>query len=194
MQSKKSDNFRYWIFFSAFFFFILRWYHPLVNFDEKIDISIIFESVSDGFYYFAPFKAIANFDLNYSYDPNINNLNNITAPFGALYLHLIFYSIFGAWSFVILELVYILIFLIIFYKISRLLSFPRLESLLIAVVLFSMPIFLELISLSGANYFNILYGEFYSLRFPRPLVSTIFFYRIIIATYMSYFFFIFIIG
>ena len=75
MQSKKGDNFRYWIFFSALFFFFFRWYHPLVHFDEKIDISIIFESVSDGFYYFAPFKAIANFDLNYSYDPNINNLN-----------------------------------------------------------------------------------------------------------------------
>jgi len=183
MQSKKGDNFRYWIFFSALFFFILRWYHPLVHFDEKIDISIIFESVSDGFYYFAPFKAIANFDLNYSYDPNINNLNNITAPMGALYLHLIFYYVFGTWSFVILELVYILIFLIIFYKISRLLSFPRLESLLIAVVLFSMPIFLEFISLSGANYFNILYGEFYSLRFPRPLVSTIFFYLFILCIF-----------
>ena len=145
MQSKKSDNFRYLIFFSALIFFIIRWYHPLVHFDEKIDISIIFESVSDGFYYFAPFKAFANFDLNYSYDPNIKNLNNVTGPIGALYLHLIFYSIFGAWSFVILELVYILIFLIIFYKISRLLNFPRLESLLIATVLFNIPIFLEFV-------------------------------------------------
>ena len=183
MEVKNNNNFRYWIFFSALFFFIIRWYHPISNFDEKIDISIIFESVSDGFYYFAPFKAFANFDLNYSYDPNIENLNNVTGPIGALYLHLIFYSIFGTWSFVILELVYILIFLIIFYKISRLLSFSRLESLLISIVLFNLPIFLEFLSLSGENYFNILYGEFYSLRFPRPLASTVFFYLFILCIF-----------
>ena len=183
MHSTKSNNFRYLIFFSALFFFIIRWYHPFVHFDEKIDISIIFESISDGFYYFAPFKAFANFDLNYSYDPNIKNLNNVTGPIGALYLHIIFYSIFGAFSFVILELIYILIFLIIFYKISRLLSFSRLESLLVAIFLFNIPIFLEFLSLSGANYFNILYGEFYSLRFPRPLVSTVFFYLFILCVF-----------
>ena len=87
---KKVINF--WIFFSALILFSIRWYNPLINFDEKIDISIIFDSISDGYIYFAQFKAFANLDLNYSFDPSIKNLNNLTIPTGAFYLHFIFNS------------------------------------------------------------------------------------------------------
>ena len=178
---KKVINF--WIFFSALILFSIRWYNPLINFDEKIDISIIFDSISDGYIYFAQFKAFANLDLNYSFDPSIKNLNNLTIPTGAFYLHFIFYHVLGAWSFVFLELVFILFFLIIFYKISRLLNLTRIESLSISIILFNVPIFLELLSLSGSNYFSVIYSEFYSLRFPRPLVSNIFFYSFILCIF-----------
>ena len=178
---KKVINF--WIFFSALILFSIRWYNPLINFDEKIDISIIFDSISDGYIYFAQFKAFANLDLNYSFDPSIKNLNNLTIPTGAFYLHFIFYHVLGAWSFLFLELVFILFFLIIFYKISRLLNLTRIESLSISIILFNVPIFLELLSLSGSNYFSVIYSEFYSLRFPRPLVSNIFFYSFILCIF-----------
>ena len=181
MQSK--NNINLWIFFSALIFFVIRWYNPFVNFDEKIDIKIIYESVSDGFYYFAPFKAFANFDLNYSFDPVVTNLSNVSGPIGAFYLHLIFYYFLGAWSFVILELFYVLTFLIIFYKISRLLSFQRVESFLIAIILFNIPIIFEVLSLSKLNYFSIIYSEFYSFRFPRPLISSLFFYAFILCIF-----------
>mgnify|MGYP006083161417 FL=1 len=182
MNSKK-NNINFWIFFSGLIFFIIRWYNPLFNFDEKIDIAIIFESISDGFYYFAHFKALANFDLSYSFDSLINNLSNMTVPTGAFYLHFIFYYFLGSWSFVILELVYVLIFLIIFYKISRLLSFLRSESLLIAVILFNIPIFLELLSLDREIYFSVIYSEFYSFRFPRPMISSVFWYAFILCIF-----------
>jgi hypothetical protein len=182
MKSKK-NNINFWIFFSGLIFFIIRWYNPLVNFDEKIDISIIFESVSDGFYYFVPFKAFANFDLSYSFDSLINNLDNMTVSTGAFYLHFIFYYFLGIWSFVILELIYVLIFLIIFYKISRLLSFQRSVSLLVAVILFNIPIFLELFSLDHENYFAVIHSEFYSFRFPRPMISSVFLYAFILCVF-----------
>ena len=181
LGNKKNINLG--ILFCALIIFSIRWYSPLINFDEKIDISIIFESISDGYIYFAPFKAFANLDLNYSFDPVIKNLNNITIPTGAFYLHFIFYHLLGAWSFVILELVFILVFLIIFYKISRLLNSTRVEALSISVILFNIPIFLEILSLSGTNYFTVIYSEFYSLRFPRPLVSNIFFYSFILCIF-----------
>jgi len=181
LGNKKNINLG--ILFCALIIFSIRWYSPLINFDEKIDISIIFESISDGYIYFAPFKAFANLDLNYSFDPVIKNLNNITIPTGAFYLHFIFYHLLGAWSFVILELVFILFFLIIFYKISRLLNSTRVEALSISVILFNIPIFLEILSLSGTNYFTVIYSEFYSLRFPRPLVSNIFFYSFILCIF-----------
>ena len=182
MQTK-NNKINLWIFFSALIFFIIRWYNPLVNFDEKIDIKIIQESVSDGFYYFAHFKALANFDLNYSFDPLITNLGNVTIPIGAFYLHLIFYYFLGVWSFILLELFYVLVFLIIFYKISRLLNFARGESLLIAIILFNIPIILDFFTLSKLNYFSTIYAEFYSFRFPRPLISSLFFYAFILCIF-----------
>jgi len=181
LGNKKNINLG--ILFCALIIFSIRWYSPLINFDEKIDISIIFESISDGYIYFAPFKAFANLDLNYSFDPVIKNLNNITIPTGAFYLHFIFYHLLGAWSFVILELVFILVFLIIFYKISRLINLTRFEALSISVILFNIPVFLEILGLSGTNYFTVIYSEFYSLRFPRPLVSNIFFYSFILCIF-----------
>ena len=90
MLSNKKKNINLGIFFCALIIFSIRWYSPLINFEEKIDISIIFESVGDGFYYFAAFKAFANFNLSYSFDSLINNLGNMTVPTGAFYLHFIF--------------------------------------------------------------------------------------------------------
>ena len=98
------------ILFCTLIIFLIRWLYPLINFDEKIDVSIIFESISDGYIYFAPFKAFTNLDLNYSFDPVINDLKNITIHTGAFYLHFIFYYFLSSWSFVILEFVFILFF------------------------------------------------------------------------------------
>jgi len=164
MFYQKKNNINLLILSCALIFFFIKWYDPLISFDENIDISIIFESKSDGYIYFAIFKAFANLDLNYSFDPAIKNLNNITAPTGAFYLHFIFYHLLGSWGFVILELLFILLFLIIFYKISRLLKLTRIESLFASVILFNVPVFLELLSLSSANYFTVIYSEFYSMK------------------------------
>jgi hypothetical protein len=180
MLSNKKNYINFWILFIGFFIFALRWYHPIINFDEHIDITILFESVGDGFMYLAPFKAFTNFDLSYSYDPLIENLNNISVPTGAFYLHLIMYFLFGSWAFVILEFFFILIFLIIFYKISRFFSLSRVESLLITIILLSAPVILELFSLSGTTYLSVIHSDLYSLRFPRPLVTNIFFYAFIL--------------
>ena len=183
MFDQNKNNINLLILSCAIIFFCIKWYNPLISFDENIDISIIFESKSDGYIYFAIFKAFANLDLNYSFDPAIKNLNNITVPTGAFYLHFIFYHLLGSWGFVILELLFILLFLIIFYKISRLLKLTRIESLFASVILFNVPVFLELLSLSSANYFTVIYSEFYSFRFPRPLVSSIFFYSFILCLF-----------
>ena len=180
MFGNKKNFINLWILFVSFLFFILRWYNPIINFDEKIDITIIFESIGDGYMYLAPFKAFANLDLSNSYDPLIKNLNNISVPTGAFYLHFLMYYFFGLWSFIFLDFFFILAFIIIFYKISRLLNLTRTESLLISVILFSTPILLELFSLTGTTYIRVIHSDLYSLRFPRPLVTYIFFYTFIL--------------
>ena len=170
--NKKNTNLLILTFASIIFLF--KWYLSFNNFAEDISTKIIFESVGDGFYYFPDLKLLSNFNLNNSFSPFIDNLKNITLPTGSLVLHFIFYSIFSELSFIILELFFIIIFIIIFYKISRLLGLARIKSLTIAVILFNLPILLQLLGMDNIEYIRTLYSNFYSLRFPRPMVSNIF--------------------
>ena len=146
-------NINLWIAFCSIFLFSIKWYYPFSNFDEGIDVRVIFESISDGYYYYPLLKALTSFDLNYSFDPSIENLGTITFPVGAFFLHFIFYLLIGSWSFVVLEFFFILIFLIIFYKTFRLLSFERIQSLSLSVTLFTIPIFLQVLNLNNLTYF-----------------------------------------
>ena len=119
--------------------FTTKWYYSYSYFDEEIETKIIFESVSDGYYNFAPFKALANLNLNNSFSPLIDNLGTIAIPVWAFVVHFLFYSIIGTFSFVILEFFFVIFFLIIFYKISRLLNLSRIQSLTAAIILFNIP-------------------------------------------------------
>ena len=173
-------NINLWIVFCSIFIFSIKWYHPFSNFNENIDVRVIFESVSDGYYYYPFLKALSNFNLSYSFDPSIENLRTIALPVGAFFLHFIFYLFIGSWSFVALEFFFILLFLIIFYKIFRLLGYKRIQSLALSITLFTIPNFLQILNLDKLNYFSVISSEFFSLRFPRPMVTNIFFFLFIL--------------
>ena len=155
------NNVNLWIIFCSIFLFSIKWYYPFSNFDESIDVRVIFESTSDGYYYYPLLKALSNFDLNYSFDPSIENLGTVAIPTGAFLLHFIFYLLIGSWSFVILEYFFILLFLIIFYKIFRLLSCNKIQSLALSVALFTIPNFLQILNLDKLNYFSVISSEFF---------------------------------
>jgi hypothetical protein len=180
MSDLNKNNINLLIFITCIIFFLFRWFLSFNNFSEDISSRLIFESVSDGYYYFSEFKLLADFNLNNSFYPFIDNLKNITIPTGAFALHLIFYKIFGLSSFIFLEFLFIFLFIIIFYKISRILEFDRVKSLTIAVVLFNIPILLQLLNLNDIQYFQVIFSNFYSLRFPRPMISNMFFFFFIL--------------
>lgn len=159
--------------------FITKWYNSYFYFNEEIESRIIFESMSDGYYNFAPFKALANLDLNNSFSPMIDNLGTVTVPIGAYIVHFILYKVIGTSSFILLEFFFITIFIIIFYKISRLLNLSRIKSLAIAILLFNIPNIFQFLNFYTLDYFTVIYSEFYTLRFPRPLVTNIIFFLFI---------------
>jgi hypothetical protein len=167
------------IIISGLFIFITKWYLSYFYFDEEVESRIIFESISDGYFNFAPFKALANLNLNNSFSPLIYDLGTITIPLGVFVLHFIFYSIIGTYSFIILEFFFIIFFLIIFYRITRLIDLNRIQSLTIAIILLNIPNIFQILNIYNLEYFNIIYAEFYSLRFPRPIVSNILLYLFI---------------
>ena len=98
------------------YLFLIRWHQTFFFLDENIDSKIIFESITDGYKYFPIFKAFTELSLNISYDNDIINLKNLSAPAGSFYLHSILYLLIRSWSFIILELVFIIIFLGIFLQ------------------------------------------------------------------------------
>ena len=159
--------------------FTTKWCYSYFYFNEEIEARIIFESVSDGYYNLAVLKSLVNFDLSNSFSPLIDNLGSISIPLGAYILHFIFYSIIGTYSFVILEIFFIIFFIIIFYKISRLFNLNRIQSLTVAILLFNTSNIIQILNLTNIQYFTVIFTEFYSLRLVRPLVSTLFFYLFI---------------
>ena len=168
------------IIFCSIFLFSIKWYFSFLNFDENIDARIIFESTGDGYYFFTHLKSLSNFDLSYSFDPHIKNLGTITYPVGAFLLHFIFYLFMESWSFLVLEFFFLLSFLIIFYKILRLSGFERVQSLVFSIAIFTIPSFLQVLNLDNLNYLAVISSDFYTSRFPRPMVSNIFFFLFIL--------------
>ena len=159
--------------------FVTKWYYSYFYFNEEVAARIIFESVSDGYYNLVPLKILANLNLNNSFSPLIDNLGTVPIPFGAFIIHFIFYLFIGTFSFIILEFFFIIFFLIIFYRISRLLNLSQIQSLVVAIILFNIPNVLQLLNLHNVQYFTVIFSEFYSLRFPRPMISNIFFFLFI---------------
>ena len=101
----------------SIFLFSVKWILSFYIFKEDLSVRIIFESVADGYYYYPLIKYLAFFDFNNSFDPYVNNLKIIPLPLSGIFIHSIFYKIFGYSAFIILEFFAIFIFLFLFYKI-----------------------------------------------------------------------------
>ena len=167
------------IFFAAFFLFAGKWIFSYYFFDDEIGIRVIFENPSDGFFYFPYVKYLSSLDFNISFDPEINNLKNISVPLYGVLFHSIFFKIFGNYSFIILEFFFISVFLIIFYFIFQKFNFSKLMSINLAIFLFIIPILIDFFELSRISYLSN-FSDFYNLRFQRPLVVALFFFIFIL--------------
>ena len=99
----------------SIFLFSIKWILSFYFFKENLSVRIIFESVADGHYYYPLIKYLAFFEFNNSFDPYIDNLKIIPLPLSGIFIHSIFYKIFGYSAFIILEF-----FAIFFPKMSQL--------------------------------------------------------------------------
>ena len=119
-------------------------------------------------------KFISELTLNYSYDPEIKNLDNLPIPIGSLFIYSFFYKVFGLYSLIVVEIVAIFLFLLIFYKIFKNFFSGENISLFFSIFLISLPGIFEYINFDLWRIKNIL-SNLYSLRIHRPVFSNIFF-------------------
>ena len=100
------------IFFITISLLSLRWIFSYVNFPNEDIILRTISEVNDTSY-FPLIKSFSNFDFNPSFSMDIKDLNLISFPFLSLLPNILFYKIFGSYSFIIIEFVSVFIFLII---------------------------------------------------------------------------------
>jgi len=166
------------LFLVAFCFFITRWGISFYNLKEDLIVKILYESISDGSFYYPLIKFLSNLDFNNSFNPLIHDLKILPIPFGSLIIHTFFYKLFGILGFIIVDYFGILFFLIIFYKIF--LSFnTQNNSIFLSILLFSIPLLISFfIKDLNTIPFNQL-EDFFTLRVHRPFPSSLYIFTFI---------------
>ena len=183
MRSKFFLNINFHIFLISLVLFLTKWsisfyfYGP-----ETLSLKVIFNPSGDYSYY--PFVVqLSKLKFNEGYSLIFNDLNLIGFPFVVSFFHAVFFKIFDLIGFILLELVCIFIFIKIFFHIFKELKFSNINCIFLGLFFFTIPNLAEIL-----NYFQIpyslnikqLYAGFYNLRFPRPLVTNLFFFGFIL--------------
>ena len=164
----------------SFFLFSLKWLLSFYYFpDEEIVMRIINDSYDESYMYFHYLKSFADLSFNDIFNTTSSETDLKVLPLGAIFIHTIFFKIFGIVSYIFLEFLSIFSFLFIFFSIFKKLEFSLEHSIFLSLVSYLLPIIV-----SSANYFeisevNTFIGNFYNLRFPRPLIANLFFFYFI---------------
>jgi hypothetical protein len=175
MFRNKSINF---ILIITTLLFSVKWVLSFYFFKESLAVKVIFESVADGHFYYPHIKYLAFFELDNSLDPYVKNLKLMPIPYASIIFPAIFFKIFGFFGIIIIEFFAIFIFLLIFYKIFSY-FFSKNESILLSLFFFMIPSIIKIANLEGLPYLNLFQLEFYSLRIPRPLIPSLYFFSFI---------------
>ena len=158
----------------------LKWILSFIYFDEDIALRVINDS-TDGTYY-PIIKSFSEFNFSPSYSQKIDNLNIISFPVLSLFINSFFFKILGSYSFIFLEVFCTVFFIFIFYNIFLKLNFSIFYSIFCSIFLFILPTLLSdltFINIKSLDLLTLNFQKFYSMRFPRPIISNLFFFAFI---------------
>lgn len=158
----------------------IKWIYSFYLYDEDILLRIIHDTGDNAYY--PLIKSFSDFNLSPGYSEKYNNLSFVSFPLLGLFTNSIFLKFFGGYSFILLELICIFLFLKIFLHIFINLGIDRNRALLSILILFSLIKILHTISFLNVTIIEIIklnFESFYSLRFPRPILTNLFLYAFI---------------
>jgi len=171
---KNSPNYPYnlLIFLFSLFLILFKWVFSYYQFnDENLLNKIIFE-IQD-FYYFPHIIYLLELDFSPNYLENYLAENFIPTPIFSVIFHSIFLKLFGFLGFIFLEFISVYLFLFIFIKFFLKLNIDLPLATLSSILILMLPSLFNFIEIFGLNFPNL--ENFYSLRFPRPLLTSVFF-------------------
>lgn len=183
MQFKYYNKVNLNIFTISILIFFIKWFFSFYEYGlENLFIKFLFNPSGD-YTYFPFVHQLSNLTFNEGYSVLSNENNLIGFPFLVILFHAIFYKIFGLFGFFIIEFLCIFIFIKIFFEIFKEINFSDNFCLILSFFLFSLLPFANFLNELDVPYaFNLknLYSSFYSLRFPRPLITNLFFFGFIL--------------
>ena len=171
------------IFIGSFFIVFFKWFSSFLLFPDENLINKILFDISD-IYYFPFILNISDLNFSPNYLHNVESHSFIPIPIYSIILHSIFFKIINLSSFLILELFFLYFFLIIIHKILIKCEINYYLALSISIFIFTLPSLINSFQLLGINL-NVVEGIF-SFRFPRPLVTSCYFFWGIYLTLIYY--------
>lgn len=163
----------------SFIFFLIRWSYSFYYYpEEELTVKLLFESISDGSFYYPIINFFSNFDFNKSFNPNIDKLKNLPIPVGSIFFHSIFYKLFNNLGLFFIDFFGFFYFLIIFYLIFSLFN-SKLNSLFFSIVLLIIPMAIDIFNIPKSTIIISQLYDFFNLRIHRPFPSNLYFFTFI---------------
>lgn len=158
----------------------VKWIYSYSLYDEDIILRIINET-GDNLYY-PIIKSFSDFNLSPSFSTSYDNLRFISFPVLSLFINSVLFKFLNGYSFIVLELICVFVFLKIFVNILIELGVGFTRAFLFALILFSLNKILDTLSFLNLNLIEIVklnFESFYTLRFPRPIIANLFLYSFV---------------
>ena len=162
-----------------------KWILTAIYFDNSILVNTIF-NIGD-IQYFPIIINFSDFILNPSYVENINENKILSFPTYGILIHSLFYKIFKVYSFLLLEIIFQFIFLVVFFKTIKKILIDTNYSFYFCTLIFLLLSLFEISLLYENNrYFDFFYNNLdknLGLRLPRPLFTGIIYFTFFFILY-----------
>tara|TARA_B100000700_G_scaffold331764_1_gene468175 strand:- start:9425 stop:11287 length:1863 start_codon:yes stop_codon:yes gene_type:complete len=175
------------LFLTSLIIISVKWIYSYNLYDEDIYLRIINDTGDNNYY--PLIKSFSNLNFSPSYSLDIENLKLVSFPIISLAINSFFLKLFGGYSFIILELICTFIFLLLFFIILIELGINKLQSIFYSLIILSIVSLLDNLTLLNLNFIEILkynFESFYTLRFPRPIITNLFFFCFILFVIKFY--------
>ena len=168
----------------SFFYIIIKYlvsyfYNP----DQSLFLKIISFGEKDFISYSFLAESLSRLDLSTDWNEFEKAKNIIGFPIFSLVWHSIFYILFGYYSFLILEIFFYILLIILIYKVILSINKDLNNSIIITILLFLSLEFLIfgdlLLDINFLKVVKLPIYEFLSYRFPRPLVTSTYLFAFI---------------
>ena len=162
-----------------------KWIISWIYFDNSILVDTIF-NIKDIIYFPIVIK-FSEFIFNPSYLDHLSENKLLTFPVYSILIHSILFKITNVYSFILLEFLFQLIFLLVFFIVIQKIFVNRAYSIYFCIFVFLMISFLQIsLFFDNFKYLGLLFNcldESFGSRFPRPLFTGIIYFYFFYVLY-----------